>query len=80
MFVQPVKPAQSDRDGFFCYLMETVKVDGKSRNKTVLSFGFVPSERVPYLKAAFDRGNPAEIFERVSAWVEARRPSAEQQD
>lgn len=74
MFIQIVKPVQKDKDGFFCYLMRAYRENGKPKNERVYSFGFVASEKVPYLKAALDEGDPAEIFERTKEWVEARRP------
>jgi hypothetical protein len=32
-------------------------------HKTIRSFGFISSDRLPYLKAAFNKGNPPDILE-----------------
>lgn len=66
MFVKLVPDNHRERDGFYCSLVETVYVKGGSPKHTTLrSFGYVERERVPYLKAAFDQGDPDKI---VAIW------------
>jgi hypothetical protein len=43
--------------------VESHRTNGISVHKTILSFGFIASDRLPYLKAAFNKGNPAYILE-----------------
>ncbi len=45
------------------------KINGILCQKTMLSFGSIPSERVSYPKAAFNRGDPETILEKKCAMV-----------
>jgi hypothetical protein len=40
---------------------------------TILSFGHIVPERLPYLKAAFNSGNPEDILARAKRSLEKRR-------
>ena len=62
MFIQATKDNKGGRDGCYCALVKSVLVNGRSVHKVQRTFGFVPSERIPYLKAAFNEGDPAEIL------------------
>jgi len=62
MFVKAIPDNKNGRDGYYCSLVESRRVDGKSRHVLMQSFGYVPSERLPYLRAAFNEGNPEEIL------------------
>lgn len=73
MFIHAVPDNRGKRDGYYCSLVESYRDGGKSVHSIRLSFGFVPSERLPYLKAAFNQGNPAEIFERERRRLESKR-------
>ena len=53
--------------------MESRRVNGISKHETVLSFGFIATERLPYLKAAFNRGDPEAILEREKRSQEKRK-------
>lgn len=53
--------------------MESHRVDGIPKHETVISFGFIAAERLPYLKAAFNRGDPAAILEREKRSQEKRK-------
>jgi len=64
MFIHAVPDNKGKRDGYYCSLVESHRVNGKSKHSIKISFGFIPSERLPYLKAAFNQGDPAEIFEK----------------
>lgn len=64
MFFQAVPDNRGKKDGYYCSLVESYRDDGVPKHKTVLSFGFISAERLPYLKAAFNRGDPATILER----------------
>lgn len=58
MFIQAVPDNRGKKDGYYCSLVESRRVDGIPRHEIVLSFGFIAAERLPYLKAAFNRGDP----------------------
>ncbi|MCD8330665.1 MAG: hypothetical protein LUC27_08355 [Lachnospiraceae bacterium] len=73
MFVHAVPDNRGKKDGYFCSLVESKRINGVPTHKTILSFGFIPSERIPYLKAAFNRGDPETILEREKRSQEKRR-------
>jgi hypothetical protein len=75
MFVHAVPDNRCKRDGYYCTLVESYRVGGLPRHKTILSFGFVPSGRLPYLKAAFNKGNPVEILEKAIRSQEEHKPT-----
>ena len=64
MFIHAVPDNKGKKNGYYCSLVESRRVDGVPRHEIVLSFGFIPADRLPYLKAAFNRGDPATILER----------------
>ena len=51
MFIQAVPDNRGKKDGYYCSLVESRRVDGIPRHEIVLSFGFIAAERLPYLKA-----------------------------
>ena len=73
MFIHAVPDNRGKKDGFFCSLVESKRINGIPCHKTLLSFGFIPSERVPYLKAAFNRGDPEAILAKEKLSQEKRR-------
>lgn len=75
MFIHAVPDNRGKRDGYYCSLVESRRIDGKSVHSIRLSFGFVPSERLPYLKAAFNNGDPAVVFERELRRLESKKAS-----
>lgn len=77
MFIHAVPDNKGGKDGYYCSLVESHRVDGKSVHSIKLSFGFVPSDRLPYLKAAFNVGNPAEVFEKERRRLESKRQKNE---
>jgi len=65
MFVSTVKHNKKGVDGFYCSLVESYRNDsGQPRHRKVRDLGFVPAERLPFLKAAYGEGDPFEILER----------------
>lgn len=64
MFVKAIKDNRSGRDGYYCSLVISQRVNGKPVHRIVQSFGYVSRERLPYLRAAFNDGNPEEILIR----------------
>jgi len=70
VFVHAVPDNRGKRDGFYCSLVESHRINGVSAHSVKISFGFVPSKRLPYLKAAFNNGDPAEILERALCSLE----------
>ena len=77
MFIHAVPDNRGKKDGFFCSLVESVRIDGKSKHNIVLSFGFISSERIPYLKATFNNGDPETIFINEKRRLENRRKGHE---
>jgi hypothetical protein len=73
MFVKAIPDNKKGREGYYCSLVESRRVDGKSHHVLMLSFGYVPSERLPYLRAAFNEGEPEEILSREKAKLAARK-------
>lgn len=65
VFVHAVPDNRGKKDGFYCSLVESHRIDGLPVHTIKISFGFIPSERLPYLKAAFNNGNPSEILKQA---------------
>ena len=70
MFIHAVPDNRGKKDGYYCSLVESHRENGKSIHSIRLSFGFIPTARLPYLKAAFNDGDPAEIFRKESCRLE----------
>ena len=70
MFVHAVPDNRGKKDGFYCSLVESHRINGVPTHSIKISFGFIPSKRLPYLKAAFNDGNPSEILERAICSLE----------
>lgn len=73
MFVNAVPDNKGRKDGYYCTLTESYRENGIPKHRTILSFGFIPSDRVPYLKAAFNRGNPETILAKEKRSIEDTR-------
>ena len=73
MFVHAVPDNRGKKDGYYCSLVESRRIDGIPKHEIKLSFGFIDAERLPYLKAAFNRGDPEAILEREKSSQEKRR-------
>lgn len=56
MFIHAVPDNRGKKDGYYCSLVESRRINGIPKHETILSFGFIAAERLPYLKAAFNRG------------------------
>lgn len=72
MFVKAIKDNKGGKDGYYCSLVESRREKGKPSHKLILSFGYVSKERLPYLRAAFNDGNPQETLERELAKAEEK--------
>ena len=77
MFIHAVPDNRGKKDGYFCTLVESTRINGKPTHKIILSFGFISSDRVPYLKAAFNRGDPETILANEKCSLEKRRKEHE---
>lgn len=75
MFIHAVPDNRGKKDGYYCSLVESRRIDGIPKHKTVLSFGFIAADRLPYLKAAFNHGDPEAILEHEKSSQEKRRRS-----
>jgi hypothetical protein len=61
------------KDGYYCSLVESRRINGVPSHSTLLSFGYIRSERLPYLKAAFNSGNPEDILNKAKSSQDKRR-------
>jgi hypothetical protein len=50
VFVHAVPDNRGKKDGYYCSLVESRRVDGVPTHVNRVSLGFVPSERLPYLR------------------------------
>ena len=73
MFVHAVPDNRGKKDGYYCSLVESRRVNGVPSHSTIMSFGFVKSERLPYLKAAFNSGEPEAILAKAKRSQERKR-------
>lgn len=64
VFIHAVPDNRGKKDGYYCSLVESRRINGIPKHVTVLSFGFIAAERLPYLKAAFNHGDPEAILEQ----------------
>ena len=57
--------------------MESSRATGMPEHIKILNFGFITRERIPYLKAAFNTGDPAQILknelEKIAALEEEEK-------
>ena len=72
MFIHAVPDNRGKKDGYYCSLVKSQRVNGIPSHTTVIAFGFLPSERVPYLKATFNDGDPEEILSKATRSQEKR--------
>ena len=73
MFVHAVPDNRGKKDGYYCSLVESHRINGIPTHSTRMSFGFVQSERLPYLKAAFNSGDPEVILTKAKCSQEKKR-------
>jgi len=74
MFVHAVPDNRGKKGGYYCSLVESRRINGVSSHSTLMSFGYVRPERLPYLKAAFNTGSPEDIFAKAKSSQERRHP------
>ena len=65
LFVHAVPDNRGKKNGYYCALVESYRKGSVPSHSIKISFGFVPSGRLPYLKAAFNKGDPAEILKQA---------------
>ena len=73
MFIHAVPDNRGKKDGYYCSLVESRRINGVPSHSTLLSFGYVQTERLPYLKAAFNSGNPEDILIKAKNSQKKRR-------
>jgi hypothetical protein len=73
LFVHAVPDNRGKKGGYYCSLVESRRINGTPSHSTILSFGYVPPERLPYLKAAFNSGDPEVIFAKAKRSQEKKR-------
>ena len=65
MFVRVIPNNKGAKNTVFCHLVESYRDDkGVSKHRVVVKLGQFDPARVPYLKAAFNEGDPEEILKR----------------
>ena len=64
MFLKVVPDNKNGKDGYYCSLVEAKWENGKSMHKVKVNLGFIPSSRIPYLKAAFNKEEPEQVLKR----------------
>lgn len=68
MFLHTVKYKRKGSDGCYCSLMESYRdSDGKPVHKRVATLGFIPEDRVAFLKAAFSSRDPYDVLREEGA-------------
>ena len=67
MFVKAIPDNKGGRDGYYCSLVESRREKGKPLHKLISSFGYIEKEKLPYLRAAFNDGDPSEILQKELA-------------
>ena len=73
MFVHAVPDNRGRKDGYYCSLVESHRINGVPTHATLLSFGYLEPERLPYLKAAFNTGDPKDILAKAKRSQEKGR-------
>ena len=73
MFVRAVPDNRGKKGGYYCSLVESHRINGVPSHSTLISFGYVEPERLPYLKAAFNSGNPEDILVKAKSSQEKKR-------
>ena len=72
MFIKAIRDNKNKKEGYYCSLVSSERVKGKCVHRLVRSFGFIPSSRVPYLKAAFNDGDPEKILQDELAKIKEK--------
>lgn len=63
MFLRVIPNNKGKKKTYFCDLVESYRdVNGTPKHRTVVKLGQFEKERIPYLKAAFGKGDPKKIF------------------
>jgi hypothetical protein len=73
LFVHAIPDNRGKKDGYYCSLVESRRINGVPSHMTLMSFGYVQSERLPYLKAAFNTGDPEKILAAAKRSQEKRK-------
>ena len=73
MFVHAIPDNRGKKGGYYCSLVESRRIKGIPSHSTLLSFGYVQPERLPYLKAAFNSGDPETILAKAKCSQEEKR-------
>ena len=63
MFVRAVKNNKGRNNTYFCSLVESYRENNVPKHRVILNFGLIEADRVPYLKAAFSKDDPAVTLE-----------------
>lgn len=63
MFVRVIPNNKGKKKTFFCDLVESYRDEnGIPKHRTVVKLGQFDEDHIPYLKAAFGKGDPKEVL------------------
>ncbi len=63
MFIRVIPNNKGKKKTFFCDLVESYRdVNGVPKHRVVVKLGQFDELHIPYLKAAFSTGDPAEVL------------------
>lgn len=63
MFIHAVPDNRGKKDRHYCPLVEFRRINGVPRHEATLSFDFIPADRLPYPKAAFNQDDLKAVLE-----------------
>ncbi len=63
MFVKVLEKKQKNGTKYYASLVENKRINGKVVQSTVLYFGQVAEEQIPYLKAAYAKKKPRLVYD-----------------
>lgn len=63
MFVKVIEKKQNNGTKYYASLVENNRVNGKVVQTTLLYFGQVTEEQIPYLKAAYAKKKPRLVYD-----------------
>lgn len=63
LFVKVIEKKQNNGTKYYASLVENKRVNGKVVQTTLLYFGQVTEEQIPYLKAAYAKKKPRLVYD-----------------
>ena len=63
MFIKVVPNTKGVKNTSFCYLVESYRENGKIKHRTLMNFGLLENDQVPYLKAMYAKKKPRLVYD-----------------